>query len=71
MLTYEFSQERPEIQQAILQRASQHQQVMQQQQQQAMAQAQAVKGTGENVSQQIIDGGGLGGEAPTQQTGVA
>jgi len=71
MLTYEFSQERPEIQQAILQRGSQHQQVMQQQQQQAMAQAQAVKGTGENVSQQLIDNGGMGGQPPTQKTGVA
>ena len=70
MLTFEFSEETPEVQQAIQQRAMQHQQILQQQQQQQMAMAQAAKGTGDNVSQQLIDSGAMGGDAQTQTMGV-
>lgn len=70
MLTYEFSQENDEVKQAILQRAMQHQQIMQQKQQQMMQAAQAAKGTNEQVSQRIVDSGAMGGEAQTQQVGA-
>lgn len=70
MLTHEYSQEDEGVKQAILQRATQHKQVMMQRQQEMMQAAQAAKGTGKDVSQRLIDGGAMGGEAQTQAVGA-
>ena len=67
MLTSDFENLRPPIQDAIRQRAQIHQQVMQQMQQQAMAQAEAAKGAPEGASDQLAQQGIAGAAVPTQQ----
>ncbi len=69
ILTSDFEAEAPEVQQAIVQWAQQHQQIMQEQQAQVMQAAQAAKGTGEGVSQAISDSGALGAQVQTQAVG--
>lgn len=62
-LTSDFEQEEPEVQQAILQRIQQHQQFLQQAQQQTIQAAQAAKGTGAEVSEQVMNA--MPGAAPS------
>jgi len=71
ILTAEYAKLPEERRQALLQRATQHQQIMQQQQQQVMQAAQAAKGTGDQVSDAVAQSGALGGEGvSTQQVGA-
>ena len=70
-LTAEFAALPQDRQQAILDRAHQHKQIMQQQQQQVVQAAQAAKGTGKQISDAVLQSGAMGQQAvPTQQVGA-
>ena len=64
MLTAEYFQLPEDKQQALLQRAMQHQQALQQQQQKQMQAAQAAKGAPPQVADQMAKTGALQGQAP-------
>ena len=64
MLTAEYFQLPEDKQQALLQRAMQHQQALQQQQQKQMQAAQAAKGAPPQVAEQMAKTGALQGQAP-------
>ena len=67
MLQSDFYSLEEEVQQAIQERAGQHQQIMQQQQQQVMQAAQATKGAGDQAAQAVADTGAMGQQnVPTQ-----
>jgi ParB-like chromosome segregation protein Spo0J len=71
ILSADFADLEEDRQQALLQRGTQHRQIMQQQQQQVMQAAQAAKGTGDQVSDAVAQSGALGGSpATTQQVGA-
>lgn len=70
MLTVEFERLPEETQQAILERAAQHRQFMEQAQQKAMMAAQAAKGSSDQMSQAVEETGAAGTQrVPTQAVG--
>jgi hypothetical protein len=64
LLSAEYSQLSEEKQQALIQRAMQHQQALQQIQQQQMQAAQAAKGAPDQVADAMAQSGALQGQAP-------
>ena len=66
MLTSTYENEAEPIKQAILARAMEHQEVLNQEQQQVMAAAESTKGAGPQAAEAVAQSGAMGGDGPVE-----